>query len=228
MAEPHPIPSHKRFQDLTGRTFGELVILFYAGPIPGHQLWAVRCKRCGEESTARANNLLTGHTTTCGCLQADMRTSGVLRTTHGESRSPEWAVWQRMKNRCGNSSAKDFHNYGGRGITVCERWRNSFAAFIADLGKRQSRAHTLDRIDNDGNYEPSNCRWRTRKEQARNKRNNVHIVAKGESLLLTEWAAKLGIHHSVIINRIKRGWPPEKAVTTPPIPGRGRRRKSLS
>ena len=117
-----------------------------------------------------------------------------------------------MKNRCINSKVTSYKNYGARGIKVCDRWLK-FENFLADMGERPSDQHSIERIDNDGNYEPSNCKWATRAEQVNNKRNTRNITANGETLTLAEWARRLGCTHTAIIRRISTGMPEEIAVT---------------
>jgi hypothetical protein len=127
----------------------------------------------------------------------------------------EYTIWQGMKARCFNTKTRPFAAYGARGITVCERWRNSFEAFFADMGSRPSPAHSLDRIDNDGNYEPGNCRWATQKQQTRNRRNNLLVTVDGVTRCASEWSERLGVDRNTVRDRIKRGWLPDVAVTKP-------------
>ncbi len=128
----------------------------------------------------------------------------------------EYAIWRGMNARCHNEKAKDFKNYGARGVCVCARWRESFEAFFADIGRRPSAEHQIDRTDNNGNYEPGNCAWRTPSDNARNRRTNKLITCFGETLPLVEWASRTGISRVLIAYRIKSGWEPEKALTAPP------------
>jgi hypothetical protein len=121
-------------------------------------------------------------------------------------RSPEYIIWAALKQRCINPKDKKFKSYGAKGISVCKRWRDSFHAFIADMGDRPSKEHSIDRFpNNDGNYEPGNCRWATRKEQARNKRNNVLVDYQGKRQCLMAWSDETGIHHATLTARLKRG-----------------------
>ncbi len=129
---------------------------------------------------------------------------------------PEYGVWRQMNNRCYNVRQSKFPRYGGRGITVCDRWRTSFIAFLDDMGHRPSPKHTLDRIDNDGNYEPGNCRWTTQRAQQNNRRDNHFITFNGETRSLSEWTRHLGFPVGVISQRLcKLGWDAAKALTTP-------------
>lgn len=136
---------------------------------------------------------------------------------HGMTGCPEWRAWRNMKRRCDSPCRQDYHRYGGRGIKVCERWRDSFLAFYEDMGPRPSDQHTLERVDNDGNYEPSNCVWKTRKEQGQNRCNCRYLTYRGETRTISEWADVTGINQATIQSRVKKqGWGVEKALTTPP------------
>lgn len=136
-------------------------------------------------------------------------------TTHGLSKIPEYVVWQGMIARCHRQRNAEYRNYGGRGITVCDRWRGDFAAFIGDLGKRPSPTHTLERLDNDTGYCPGNVRWATQKEQSRNKRTNTRIELNGRTQTLIEWSEEIGINYKTLRYRLDQGWSVERALTTP-------------
>ncbi len=140
--------------------------------------------------------------------------------THGhcpfKKPSATYRIWQGMRDRCFNQKNRFFQNYGGRGITVCDRWRGSFENFLADMGPRPSAKHSIDRIDNDGNYEPGNCRWATSVEQNNNSRNCRMLSLNGETLSAAEWARRLGGNGHLLLQRIdKLGWPLERALTEP-------------
>lgn len=119
-----------------------------------------------------------------------------------------------MLQRCRDKGCKNYPNYGARGIKVCDRWKNDFYAFATDMGPKPERG-TIERINNDGNYEPSNCRWATTWEQTRNYRRNVKLTYQGRTQCVTDWAAELGVGRSLILSRLKMGWPPEAALTIP-------------
>lgn len=171
---------------LEGRRFGRLVVVEYAGLSPQFPHPArFRCKcDCGNVCEVTSSRLSNGHTRSCGCLIFETLTrNGFASKRHGESKSnakagfraatPEYRIWDAMKARCCNLNNKHFKNYGGRGIRVCDRWLDSFANFLADVGRRPSPNHSIDRINNDGNYEPGNVRWATRHEQNLNKRPSI-------------------------------------------------------
>lgn len=139
------------------------------------------------------------------------KASDTARSNHDLHR-----IWANMKQRCNNPNNTHYKWYGGRGIQVCERW-NQFLNFVADMGPRPTSAHTIDRIDNEKNYSPENCRWATRKQQGANRRG-LHILEyNGERLMVTQWADRIGIVYVGILNRLKRGWSVERAVTTPSL-----------
>lgn len=126
--------------------------------------------------------------------------------THGLSKSTEHIVWAGMKTRCNNPNDPEFSNYGGRGIRVCEAWANDFTTFLRDVGARPSREHTLDRINNEGHYEPGNCRWATRREQAANRRGLRMLTHNDETLTLADWARRIGLSPTAIAQRLRLGW----------------------
>ena len=199
-------------EDLTGQTFGKLTALRRVDR-PGVSWWECKCE-CGKVKEVRLNSLKMGHTRSCGCMQKESV------TTHGCASSDEYRSeyqsWKSMVRRTTTvkDSAKHWKNYKGRGIKVCDRWR-SFENFIADMGKRPSSKHSIDRIDNDGDYCPENCRWVTWHEQARNRRSSHMMDYKGTTKCLIEWAETLGICHLVLSKRMQLGWTVERALETP-------------
>lgn len=135
------------------------------------------------------------------------------KVTHGHSGTSLYKTWERMRQRCHNPNSNSYGNYGGRGIVVCERWLSSFENFLADMGERPE-GKTLDRYpDNDGNYEPGNCRWATNAEQKRNTRRTKMITFNGKTLCMRDWAALVGVSESQFWKRINKGWPLERALT---------------
>lgn len=159
--------------------------------------------------------LNAGHAVSCGCKRND----GHANFRHGHARkgaqSAEYVTWHRMISRCTDPNSRDFYLYGGRGITVCDRWRDGFAAFLADMGPRPSPKHSIDRIDNARGYEPGNCRWADAKMQARNTRRVHSVSAFGATRILIEWEETTGIPARVIRKRLKRGWSAERSVSEP-------------
>ena len=193
--------------------FGRLVAL---SAIPGSRSnprrWVCQCD-CGNTSFVLTRDLLSGNTTSCGCYIRDLH-SNRLRT-HGMTRTRTYSSWAGMIGRCENPKNDKYRYYGERGIKVCERW-HSFELFLTDMGERPTSAHSLDRINNDGDYEPSNCRWALQKTQNRNRRSNVFVEYHGESMCLKDWAQRLGMSYGLLYQRIRRyGWDVEKAFTDP-------------
>jgi len=184
--------------DVVGKRFGRLVVLQRASAIGSKNvMWLCQCD-CGETTTGAAANL--GKTKfSCGCLQKEvarksMSGNRLARTgLHGKSHYPEWGVWSRMKDRCYNTNNEKYHRYGGRGITVCDRWLNSFEDFLDDMGRRPSKRYSIDRIDNDGNYEKSNCRWTTMAIQRRNNSTIHWVTINGTKLCLKDWCKFLKV-----------------------------------
>lgn len=203
------------FIDLTNKVFGRLTVVRREGTSAGGKaIWLCRCS-CGEHSRVIGTHLRSGNTTSCGCLKRDVAQQ--LATRHGLSGSAEYRAWRSMRDRCENEHGTAWPYYGGRGITVCERWRNSVEAFCSDMGPRPSPQHTVDRIDANGNYEPSNCRWATRSEQMNNIRNNRVVAFRGREQTLTQWARETCLNREVIRWRLRAGWSIERALSTPSI-----------
>jgi len=132
---------------------------------------------------------------------------------HGRTSTPEYKSWCHMRDRCYRQTDKRYTDYGGRGIKVCDSWRNSFMSFYSDMGNKPTPKHQLDRIDNNGNYEPNNCRWATPRDQSNNRRSNTYYTYQGKTMTLAAWARHSGINHDKLRQRVKRyGWPIEKAL----------------
>lgn len=176
-------------------------------------IWLCRCD-CGRETEVWAGALRCGSIKSCGCLRRER--VAAKNTSHGLSGTPEYEVWCSMKKRCANPRHKSYSAYGGRGISVCERWTNSFKFFIDDMGLRPSPKHSIERRDTSGNYEPNNCYWATKVEQYSNMRKNVYLSHNGITRTLAEWSRELGMPHSTILARLAKGWSVERALATPP------------
>ena len=207
------------FQDLVGHpSYGRLTVLEYAGRSrSGNALWRCRCD-CGNTTVVVTSKLKNGHTQSCGCRKKSVLAEASKKHGQASSRRPtsEYCTWQNMKRRCYDVTNKSYANYGGRGIKVCDRWCSSFEAFFADMGQRPSPQHSIDRFpDNDGNYEPGNCRWAVRKEQSSNRRVVKLYTFDGKTMHLADWSRELGIKRLVLFKRLKRGWTVEEAFTTP-------------
>lgn len=193
--------------DLTGRRFGRLVVIGRAANSPaGAVRWYCQCD-CGKTTTTHGDSLRRGASVACGCFKLDQS------TRHGMSRTPTHISWSSMIQRIDDSNHPQWKRWGGRGIKVCERWR-LFENFLSDMGEKPE-GKSLDRINNEGDYEPGNCRWADVKTQQRNRRDSRLITYNGETHCMTEWAARIGISPTSLWRRLK-SWPLEKAMT----PGR--------
>jgi hypothetical protein len=200
-----------RRMDLLGRRQGRLVFTGLADIADREAHWHASCD-CGKQITIRRSHVLHGQQS-CGCLGRE--NASRANRTHGASRGDEYKVWRRIRKRCGDPTHHHYQNYGGRGIRVCEQWQASFSAFLEDVGKRPSKSHSLDRIDNDGHYEPNNVRWATPTDQARNRRNNTLISVGDRTLPIAAWAEISGLSAATISYRFHHGWTPERAVFAP-------------
>lgn len=197
--------------DLTGQRFGRLLVVADAGRKDRKVMWLCRCD-CGTETTVRSYYLRSGHTTSCGCYGRERVIEASSK--HGQSKSRLYKTWRSMVRRATEPTYPDYPSYGGRGIGICDEWR-SFEVFARDMGPTYREGLTLDRIDNDGNYEPSNCRWATAIEQARNKRSNRLLTFNGKTMPMSAWAERTGISRNAIQSRIDSGWPVGRALTQP-------------
>lgn len=207
------IPSKCRFQDLTGQQFGRLTVLGYHGKSRKLATWVCKCQ-CGKRKIVYNGNLQNGSTVSCGCYQNECRIRRSV--THNESRkqqhTPEYKAYTGAKTRCKNSNIESFPSYGGRGIKFLFE---SYEDFLAEVGRKPTPNHSLDRIDVNGHYEKGNVRWATAAEQGRNKRHNRWIVINNITKTLSEWSEIIGIHHQVFSNRIKNKWCDDCLVKPP-------------
>lgn len=185
--------------DLTGQRFGKLTVLEECGRRGGGVLWRCRCD-CGNITEVRSNHLRRGAVVSCGCYNREKD------RTHGQSHTPLHHVWQCIKDRCLNENYSHRDTYGGRGITICEEWLDFNAFYDWAMSNGYKEGLTIDRIDNNGGYEPSNCRWADMKTQCRNRRSNVVIECDGEKHCLSEWAEILREPYAKLVSRHRRGW----------------------
>lgn len=222
-----PIPS-RRIKDQTGRRFGRLTVRGFIGQDQAAQaLWWCVCS-CGRDATVTTGELNRRETgrrhgvKSCGCLQPDSAVE--THTRHGHAgasrRSAEYQAWRDMRARCSNQNAGEWSRYGARGIRVCDRWSASFEAFLADMGERPSADHSIDRINPNGNYEPTNCRWATRAQQQRNRRCTVFVDFGGKRMPLADVADLTGISRHALKGRIRKGASIEAAVAAGPSKAR--------
>ena len=197
--------------DLTGRRFGRLIVVSRAEADGPTTRWHVRCD-CGATKIIAAQSLRDGVSESCGCLRREQIAGRNLR--HGGSRTREYDVWQTMHFRCTNPAARQWSDYGGRGIKVCERW-SKYEHFIADMGARPSSSHTIERLDNDGPYAPDNCEWATRSKNNRNRRSTRRLTYLGLTLPMVAWSELLGVPYGRLAARVAEGWSDERVLTTP-------------
>ena len=197
---------------MIGLRFSRLLVTSFAHATSDKRFWNCLCD-CGNTHIASGKSLRAGGTKSCGCLKTEKWRKRVR--THGQSKTKEYVAWQAMIQRCTKPSCLEFHRYGGRGISVCEKWKRSFEAFFADMGLAPTKKHSVDRINNDGNYEPGNCRWATMKEQCRNTAKSKFYSFEGKNLTIPEWAEITGIHPMTIWARLKKGWSVQETLTKP-------------
>lgn len=193
-------------KDLTGLIYGRWHVVSRGENSRGRMLWNCICL-CGQEALVNHGNLINGKTSSCGCLHKERI------STHGFSQTIEFRVWKGMVRRCKNPKSANFKNYGGRGIKVCSRWLK-FKNFLADMGKRPSLDYSIERKNNDGNYDPSNCVWATHSVQHNNRSDNHRLTLGEKTLTIAEWSKLLGIGPSTISNRIKAGWDVNMSLST--------------
>lgn len=209
------MPTNKQFKNLIGLRFGRLTVIGLAGKLPRktwfRYFWTCACD-CSKYIVVPSVVLSSGNTCSCGCLCRDLAAQRCAR--HGKFESPEYGVWEGVIRRCLNPKSDCWENYGGRGIGVCDRWRD-FQNFYSDMGRRPSPKHTIDRINNDGDYEPGNCRWATRIEQANNTRSSHWMEFDGKRLTIAGWSRELGINKGTIAARIRSNWSIGNILTQP-------------
>lgn len=217
-----------RLVDLSGKKFGRLTVVRrnehndkYNKP-----MWNCICD-CGNEVVVLGNALKNGNTKSCGCYKLEqIRSCETKHHTHRLTNTRLYRIWRGMKKRCFDKNNKDYYNYGGRGISVCNEWKNDFYCFYQwSMNNGYSEELTIDRINANGNYEPTNCRWVTTYVQNRNKNFNVLLTYNGKSQIMSDWSKETGISCGVISRRLKTGWTIEEALTIKPLVGRTNHKK---
>lgn len=211
--------SVKAGTSLIGKRYGRYLVLSYSHKQGRYTYWQVRCEECGEVKTLCRTHLRQGITNQCWTKYSEDRKPDPLtiaKRKHQKKANRRYNLtrtsWQSMRRRCLNPQNANYRNYGGRGITICERW-DCYANFLADMGERPC-GMMLERIDNNGNYEPSNCRWATPKEQTRNRRVTKYLTFGGETLTPTAWGERFGLSEKTIQYRAKRGIPLDAPINT--------------
>lgn len=207
--------------NLLNQRFGRLTVIGQEKSQGGKSAWKCLCD-CGNITTVVSTNLTLGKIKSCGCIRREQITERNI--THNLTKSKIYKVWKGIKQRCSNPKHPSYKNYGARGIRVCEEWKENFDGFyqwsiangyIENKGNQKTNLLTIDRIDNDKNYSPDNCRWVDRATQARNKRGNKIIVYKGEKHCLIEWCEILNLSYRRTLGRLDKGWSAERAFETP-------------
>lgn len=195
--------------DLTGKKYNRLTVISFDFRKGTDYNWKCICD-CGNITSVRANNLKGGTTKSCGCFYNESRRT--VSKKHGEAnKSKEYTSWLAMKRRCTDPNDKRYHDYGGRGIVICNQWLNSYETFLNDMGRAPSSDHSLDRVNVNGNYNPSNCKWSTAIEQQNNMRSNVLITHNDKTKTLAQWCRYLGLKYGTVSTRLSRGWTIEQA-----------------
>jgi hypothetical protein len=199
----------RKWDSIGGQRFGRLTAI---RPL-GEGVWEFQCD-CGQVVSRRRGEAIKRRAVaSCGCWQVEQ--VAARNTTHGGSFTNEYGIWRGILQRCLNPNNGNYHRYGGRGITVCERWLQ-FENFRQDMGPRPSKRHSIDRTDNSGPYCPENCQWRVKRAQQRNMRTNRLLAHAGETLCIAEWAERIGVPAATISRRLFDGWTIERALTTRP------------
>lgn len=205
-----------KFIDLTNQKFGRLIVIKRMENNKFNQVqWLCKCD-CGNETIVTANTLKTKNTRSCGCLKKEQDKINIAKKTHNMSNTRLYNIWRGMKSRCNCSTNKKHKFYYDKGIKVCDEWKNNFINFYNwAINNGYKEDLTIDRINNDGNYEPNNCRWATYAEQNNNQSNNIKINYKGKEWKIKELSEKYNIKRATLCDRLKRGWTIQKALNTP-------------
>lgn len=214
--EVHYITLYKNAIDMTGQKYGRLTVL---GPVGRNKqsyiLWLCRCD-CGNMSTLKGGDLRFGNTRSCGCFKIEKAI--LLNTIHGMTDTPLRKIWSDIIKRCTNPNARNYKNYGGRGISIYDGWRHDFQAFhdyVTQLPHCGEKGYSIDRVDNDGDYTPGNVRFATRHEQSHNSRRSTLITHNGETMCIADWARSVGMKPSMLSSRLRRNMSIKDALSTP-------------
>jgi hypothetical protein len=214
-----PVSLYHQGEDITGKRFGRLLVVGLVVPDKSQSKWLCQCD-CGQQKTVHKGNLRRGLSKSCGCLQREIQSK--KRKDHGLSHTGEYDAWANMMARCYKPENCAFLHYGGRGITVCERW-HAFPPFLEDMGLRPTPKHTLERCNNDMGYSPENCKWATRIEQQNNRRVCRFLEFDGRRMTVSQWSVFKGWARGVIAGRLEAGWSVERALTVIPVSTRRKR-----
>lgn len=210
-----PRPTDPRWEDITGLRFGLYTVVAYAGKPNGRQhRWRCQCD-CGNERTVVRGSLINGDSQSCGCRKSEASRAAATRHGHaGRGRySGTYQSWKSAIYRCHDPKSISYPRYGARGIAVCDAWRNSFEAFLADMGVRPAGT-SIERVRSDRGYEPGNCRWATSKEQTRNQRTNKFLVVGGREMIVTDALAASGVSRTTYYRRLKQGMTEQEALAS--------------
>lgn len=195
-----------KIEDLTGQIFGRLKVVEFHSSKNWRRYWVCICE-CGKTKIIAGSSLKCGNSTSCGCYNRE------LICKHGQYQTSEYYCWEAMTARCTNPNNPMYYRYGGRGITVCEEWKNNFKNFLSDMGNKPSSKHSIDRINNDGDYNKNNCRWATTKEQANNTSRSTKEEIDGLILSRTDTIKHIGIGHATFYYYLKKGYNPQEIKT---------------
>lgn len=213
---PQFITLNGRSKDITSQRFGRLVALGPVAKTDRNQIvWLCMCD-CNTTTTSTFASLNAGSTQSCGCIHRETLVN--RNQTHGMAKDPLYRTWAGIVKRCTNPNATGYAHYGGRGIAICDEWRHSFEAFynhVTQLPDYGTKGYSLDRINNNGNYEPDNVRWTTTVNQRRNTRKNIMLTYGDKTQCIAAWAEEIGINVGTLHSRLSRGFPIEQSLTTP-------------
>ena len=202
-----------KFKDITGQKFGRLTALYRLHNTKGRVKWLCVCK-CGNLVEVTSHDLQQNNTKSCGCLHTEILVKrNKINATHGQSHARIYRTWTNIRDRCYNNVNPNYNNYGGRGIAVCDEWKDNFQAFYDwSMANGYDDTLTIDRVDNNKGYEPNNCRWATQKQQARNRRSNRNYTINGETYCLSKWCEIYNINYQTAVYRLNHNWTIEKAL----------------